>query len=272
MKLSILTATYNRAKFLERIYKSILKNMETSNIEAEWVIIDDGSKDNTKEVVEKFILENKIEIKYLYQKNSGKMAAINRGMKEVKGELLIDCDSDDFFAEDAFKIIEQNSLKLLENERLYALCFLKQDFLGNISGKKFSTNHMKSTMFDLYFKQDVQGEKILVFNTKVRRNFKHELENNEKFVTEARMYHKMDDKYNILCINEVIEIGEYREEGYTKNIINTFKENPIGYYKYFKEILQKDLKGVCIRKKIYIMKNYVLFLFLDISIKFKKIY
>ena len=162
MKLSILTATYNRTDYLEKLYKSILKNIDTSNIEVEWVIIDDGSKDNTKEVVEKFVLENKIRIKYLHQKNSGKMAAINRGMEEVTGELLVDCDSDDFFAEDAFKVIEQNSLKLLENERLYALCFLKQDLLGNISGKRFSINYMESTMFDLYFKQDVQGEKILV--------------------------------------------------------------------------------------------------------------
>ena len=272
MKLSILTATYNRAKFLGDLYKSILKNIETSNIEVEWVIVDDGSKDNTKEVVEKFVLENKIKIKYLHQENSGKMVAINRGMKEATGELIVDCDSDDFFAINAFKVIEQNSLKLLENEQLYALCFLKQDLLGNVSGKRFPINYMESTMFDLYFKQDIQGEKILVFNTKIRKKFKHELEENEKFVTEARMYHKMDEKYNILCINEVIEIGEYREDGYTKNIINTFKENPIGYYKYFKEIMQKDLRGVCIRKKIYILKNYVWFLFLGISIKFKKIY
>ena len=272
MKLSVLTATYNRANFLEKLYKSILKNIETSNIEVEWVIVDDGSKDNTKEVVEKFVLENKIKIKYLHQENSGKMVAINRGMKEATGELIVDCDSDDFFAINAFKVIEQNSLKLLENEQLYALCFLKQDLLGNVSGKRFPINYMESTMFDLYFKQDIQGEKILVFNTKIRKKFKHELEENEKFVTEARMYHKMDEKYNILCINEVIEIGEYREDGYTKNIINTFKENPIGYYKYFKEIMQKDLRGVCIRKKIYILKNYVWFLFLGISIKFKKIY
>lgn len=270
MKLSILTATYNRAKYLPKLYKSILDNIETSNLKVEWIIINDGSTDNTEEVIEKFVLENRIEIKNLFEKNSGKMVAINRGMKEVTGELVVDCDSDDFFANNAFKVIKQNSLKLLENERLYALCFLKQDFSGNISGKKFDKNYMESTMFNLYFKQDVQGEKILVFNTKIRKIFKHELEKNEKFVTEARMYHKMDEKYNILCINEVIEIGEYREDGYTKNIINTFKENPIGYYKYFKEILQKDLKRVCIRKKIYIMKNYVLFLFLDISIKLKK--
>ena len=269
MKLSILTATYNRVKYLSNLYKSILDNTETSNLKAEWIIINDGSTDNTEEVIEKFVLENRIEIKYIFQENSGKMAAINRGMEEVTGELVVDCDSDDFFANNAFKVIEKNALKLLEDERIYALCFLKQDFFGNVSGKKFSTNYMESTMFDLYFKQDIQGEKILVFNANIRKKFKHELEKNEKFVTEARMYHKMDDNYKILCINEVIEVGDYQDDGYTKNIVETFRKNPNGYYKYFKEILKKREKGVSFKKKIYVAKHVVLFFILKMEKSFR---
>lgn len=269
MKLSILTATYNRVKYLSNMYKSILDNTETSNLKAEWIIINDGSTDNTEEVIEKFVLENRIEIKYIFQENSGKMAAINRGMEEVTGELVVDCDSDDFFANNAFKVIEKNALKLLEDERIYALCFLKQDFFGNVSGKKFSTNYMESTMFDLYFKQDIQGEKILVFNANIRKKFKHELEKNEKFVTEARMYHKMDDNYKILCINEVIEVGDYQDDGYTKNIVETFRKNPNGYYKYFKEILKKREKGVSFKKKIYVAKHVVLFFILKMEKNFR---
>ena len=111
-------------------------------------------------------------------------------------------------------------------------------------------------MFDLYFKDEVDGEKILVFNSRIRKEFKHELEEGEKFVTEARMYHKMDEKYKILCINWAVEAGEYLDDGYTKNISKTFKSSPKGYYKYFKEILQKDLKGVSRRKRFYIRRNY----------------
>ena len=286
--LSILTATFNRANCLEKLYKSIvrnqksivqnieksqkstaqnrenseksiLRNREKSKLEAEWIIIDDGSTDKTKTIVKQFIAEKKIKIKYVYQQNSGKMAAINKAVEFATGELIVDCDSDDFFSENAFKIIKQNASKLLENPQLYALCFLKQDFLGNISGKKFPSDNMKSTMFDLYFKQDIEGEKILVFNARVRKKFRHELEKNENFITEARMYHKMDEKYKILCINEVLEIGDYKEDGYTKNISKTFKTSPNGYYKYFKEILQKDLKGVLFKKKIYVLKHFVLF-------------
>ena len=114
-------------------------------------------------------------------------------------------------------------------------------------------------MFDLYFKKEIGGEKILVFDSNIRKKFKHELEGKEKFVTEARMYHKMDKDYKILCINEIVEIGEYVEDGYTNNISKTFDNSPKGYYKYFKEILNKGLKGVTIKKKIYVIKHLLLF-------------
>ena len=114
MKLSILTATYNREKYLKRLYESIINN-QNYGLEAEWIIIDDGSIDRTKSLVEDFILENKLDIKYIYQKNSGKMSAINLGANMATGELLIDCDSDDFFSDNAFEIIYRNSDKLLSN-------------------------------------------------------------------------------------------------------------------------------------------------------------
>lgn len=72
MKLSIITATYNRANYLTKLYESIKSNLKYK-LNCEWIIIDDGSTDNTKEKVSKFIEENKIPIKYCYQKNTGKM-------------------------------------------------------------------------------------------------------------------------------------------------------------------------------------------------------
>ena len=186
------------------------------------------------------------------------MDAINNGMNQVNGCLVIDCDSDDYFTDNAFHTIEQNLDNLIHDKKLYALCFLKQDSKNNISGKKFKKNYLKTTMFDLYFKDDIQGEKILVFNTKIRKQFKHELEKDERFITEARMYHKMDKKYKILCINEVLQIGDYEESGYTKNIQKTFKEAPKGYYKYFREILGRTLIKASM-KKIYVLKHLIWF-------------
>ena len=261
MKLSILTATYNRSNYLPKLYESIKENLKY-NITPEWIIVDDGSTDNTKNIVQSFIDENKVIIKYLYQKNNGKMSAINEAVKMATGDLIVDCDSDDCFTNNSFEIIEKNVKKLLQNKELYGLVFLKSEENGKISGKEFSQKEHITSMFDLYFKEDIGGEKIIVYNSKIRKQYSHQLEHNEKFITEARMYHKMDEKYKLLAINEVIEQGSYIEDGYTKNINKTFKESPYGYYMYFKELLQKDMRGVIFSKRLYAIKHYILFSYL----------
>ena len=144
-----------------------------------------------------------------------------------------------------------------DEKNIYGLCFLKQDNNGNNMGKLFKKE--KTTMFDLYFKEGEDGEKAIVFYCDIRKKYKHELEKDEKFVTEARMYHKMDKNYQIICINKPIMICEYQQEGYTKNLTKEFKQNPFGYYEYFKEILQMDFKRVSFAKRLYVIKHYILF-------------
>ncbi len=168
MKLSILTATYNRANFLPKLYSSIKENLKY-NLNCEWIIIDDGSNDDTKAKVQNFMDENIIQIKYCYQKNSGKMSAINEAVKFASGDLIVDCDSDDYFVPDAFEKIRKYANKLLKNENLYGIIFLKSEVDGELSGKPFNSNEQETTMFDLYFKQDIKGEKIIVFNAKTQR-------------------------------------------------------------------------------------------------------
>ena len=257
MKISILTPTYNRASLLPRLYESIVNNLN-EEIDAEWLIMDDGSTDETKIVVGNFIKENKVEIKYFSQENQGKMQAINNLITNANGDLIIECDSDDYLAQDAFQIIKtayEENEKDMQNA--YGLCFLKYDQNGKNMGKEFPQKC--TTMFDLYFKLGEDGEKALVFNSEIRKKYKYELENGERFITEARMFHKMDEKYNIICINKPIMICEYQNEGYTRNINKQFTENPYGYFNYFKEILQKDMKGVTFQKRLYVIKHYILF-------------
>ena len=95
LKISILTATYNREKLLPKLYQSLVQNSETyANFE--WLIMDDGSTDGTNELVTKWTAEKKIDIHYYYQENAGKMAAINNLAKYVTGDIWIEMDSDDF--------------------------------------------------------------------------------------------------------------------------------------------------------------------------------
>ena len=262
MKISVLTPSYNRASLLDKLYNSLVKNSKYG-INIEWLIMDDGSVDDTKEVVEKF-KGNKdsdnLEIKYYFQENQGKMTGINNLVEKATGDLIVDCDSDDYFTHDAFKEIEK-AYKEHEQEiksgKYYGICFLKNDQNGNNMGNDFKNK--ETTMFDLYFKEGETGEKAIVFLSNIRKQYKHELEYGEKFVTEARMYHKMDEKYKMICVNKPIMICEYQEDGYTKNLRKQFIENKYGYFEYFKEIMKKDMKGVTFNKRLYTIKHYMLF-------------
>ena len=260
MKISVLTATYNRAKLLDKLYASLLINSNSCpNIELEWLIMDDGSTDNTKTICENYMLEKLINVKYFYQENQGKMCAINNLVEKATGDLIIECDSDDYFTKDAFRIITDSLIKCEDMRNIYGLVFLKYDQNGNNMGNNFLKNEFHSTMFDLYFKEKITGEKAIVFNAKIRKKFKYELEQNEKFVTEARMQHKMDLQYEVVCFNKPIMICEYKKDGYTKNINKQFTKSPYGYYEYFKEIFNQDMRGVTFKKRMYVYKHYILF-------------
>ena len=261
MKISVLTPTYNRGELLERLYESLEKN-SIYGVEIEWSIMNDGSTDKTKEIVQKFQEKNvpNLEIKYFEQDNQGKMVAINNLVEHVTGEYMIDCDSDDYFADNAFKYMKQKIEESKQEKNIYGLCFLKFDIKGVNLGKVFTKK--RSTLFDLHFKENDQGERAILFISSIRKKYKHKLENGEKFVTEARMYYEMDKENELLCFNLPIMICEYQEKGYTKNIVKQFKKYPYGYYKYFSEILERNMHGVLLSKRLYAIKHYILFSYL----------
>lgn len=274
MKLSIITPTYNRANMLLNLYNSILKNLEQNtiqqNMQVQWIIMDDGSTDNTAELINQLIDEKKLEIQYYKQENNGKMSAINHVLPYADGDLIVECDSDDIFSDNAFQDIGQAYHETKERKGLYGLCFFKYDVKGNNIGNAFQKE--ETTMFDLYFKEGETGEKAIVFFADIRKQYQYKIENNEKFSTEARMYHEMDLKYKMKCYNKPIMICDYKADGYTKNIKTIFKENPYGHFAYFKEILENhDMTGVPFKKRLYIIKHYILFSYLTRQYQVKNI-
>ena len=258
MKLSVLTPTYNRADTLEKLYTSLVLN-SYSNLDFEWIIMDDGSTDKTSMLVNGFINQKIIDIKYFKQENKGKMSAMNELVKYATGDVMITCDSDDYFTPDAFDEIRRNMHLLEENDDTYALAFLIQDSKGNISGNKFEEDYHKGSMFDFYYREKKTGELTLLFKSSIRKEYVHKLENGEKFITEARLYHEIDEKYHVIGINKPIMVREYQDDGYSKNIRKVMNENPVGYYHFFKEILERDLSGVTFAKLMYTYKHYILF-------------
>lgn len=256
MKISVVTPTYNRAHTLTNLYKSLLKNRKYSNFE--WLIMDDGSTDDTEKLIKKWIKEYKIDIKYFKQKNKGKMEALNNLISKAKGELLIEVDSDDYLTDDAFKIILEEYKDIKDNDRVYALAFNRKTKDNKIIGNQKKEGIYR--LFDMYFKMKASGDSPLVFKTKIRKKYKYKLENNERFSTEGRMYHEIDLNYDGLkWISKPIVICEYLDDGYSKNINNIFKSNPYGYYAYYKEMFDHDFKGMPFKSRLHILKHYILF-------------
>ena len=104
MYITILTPTYNRGENLKKLYKSLLKQKDNR---FEWLIVDDGSTDGTKKIIDEFLMDSKINIKYLYKKNGGKHTALNLGIKEINTDLIFIVDSDDYLNDNAIQSINE---------------------------------------------------------------------------------------------------------------------------------------------------------------------
>src|SRR5229473_1606416 len=88
---TVFTPTFNRSQTLSRVYEGL--RLQTFR-DFEWLIVDDGSTDGTKELVEKWQTESAFLIRYIYQENQGKPAAFNHGVQEARGELFVTLDPD----------------------------------------------------------------------------------------------------------------------------------------------------------------------------------
>ncbi len=139
---SVLTPTYNRERKLHRVYESIKKQTLQkidNNYIFEWIVIDDGSSDDTKELVEKWQKEVDWNIIYKYQKNQGKWKALQEGIKIAKGELTLIADSDDEFLPETFEIFYDiwSNFSKEEKEKCSGIGVLCQDQHGNRIGCDF---------------------------------------------------------------------------------------------------------------------------------------
>ncbi len=258
MKISILTPTYNRAYILKNLYNSLIINSKTNN-NFEWLIMDDGSTDNTESLINSWIDENKIDIKYYKKENQGKMSALNDLLQYITGDIVLEVDSDDYITDNALEIIRKDYELLDKSKNVYGIIYPRK-LIG--SSKKIPNEYKDKiySLFDIHFKLDLDFDMSITFYADIRKKYKHELENGEKFVTEARMYHKMDKNYSGLLIKtDEIIVCEYQNDGYTKNIVKTFINSPYGYYSYFRELLSFNMNGVILKKRLYILKHYILF-------------
>lgn len=223
--LTVFTPSYNRAYTLHKCYESLLR--QTSK-DFTWLIIDDGSSDNTKELVDSWINENKIEINYIYQENQGMHGAHNTAYKNIKTELNVCIDSDDYMPDDAVeKIISfWNKNKRSDLAGIMALDAYTD---GKVIGDKFPNELKESTYFDIYNKYGLKGDKKLIYRSELTTQYPYPIFEGEKYVSLAYKYAKLDSKYKLALMNEVVCNVEYMEDGSSLNMLKQYRRNPKGF-------------------------------------------
>lgn len=244
-KITVFTPTFNRAYCLHQVYESLIRQ---TNKDFRWLIIDDGSSDNTKSLVQNWIDENKIQIEYIYQKNLGMHGAYSAAYATIKTELNVCIDSDDYLTDNAIEKIIQ-FWELHRNDNYAGIVGLDMLKNGTILGKEMPQGIVSSTLEDLYYKYKISGDKKLVYRTEIVKKYpKYPIFKNESFVPLGSLYIQIDKDYELLCMNHVLCIVEYLDDGSTRNIFKQYAKHPRGF-RYSREVEIKYSKYFKVRFK-----------------------
>lgn len=224
--LTVFTPAYNRAHTLPRTYGGMKQQKNTDFI---WLIVDDGSSDNTAELVRQWQAEeNGFEIQYIYKENGGMHTAHNTAYAHIDTELNTCVDSDDALAPDAVQSIFDAWQQVMDKG--YAgLLALDAEFSGKRIGKGFPEGLTETTLGG-YYRSGGTGDKKLILRTDVVRQYPpYPTFEGERFVALGSLYTMIDRDYKLSVLNKVVCLVEYMSDGSTRNMLRQYFRNPNGF-------------------------------------------
>jgi Glycosyltransferases involved in cell wall biogenesis len=241
--LTIFTPTYNRAYCLSQCYESLVRQTMKDFI---WLIIDDGSADNTSSLVAEWKeRDNGFEIQYLYKENGGIHTAHNKAYQNISTELNMCVDSDDYLTDDAVETV----LKFWKengSEEYCGIIALDMFSNGSIIGKLLPD--LKAIHLVDYYHKGGKGDKKLIYRTDIMKHYpEYPVFEGENFIASGLKYFYVDQEYKLLLLNKPICIVEYRSDGYTMNLYKKMRYNPKGfaYYKWVQLRYEKYFMYQC---------------------------
>ena len=226
IKLTVFTPTYNRAHTLPRTYESLVKQDCKEFI---WLIVDDGSTDQTEELVRKWQAEKTgFEIRYIYKPNGGMHTAHNTAYENIDTELNVCIDSDDSMAEGAVSAI-LNKWKQVKHKGYAGLIGLDANFSGEIIGKGFPKG-MRETTLAGYYAAGGTGDKKLVYRTDIIKKYPpYPVFPGEKYVALAYKYRLIDQDYKLAVIDQILCNVEYQIDGSSGTMWKQYVKYPKGF-------------------------------------------
>ena len=231
-KITVFTPTYNRGSKLPVLYKSLVDQSCQDFI---WLIVDDGSTDETETIVNKWLSDGEIEIEYIKQENKGKSFAHNVGVENTFTELFVCVDSDDYLDKFAIECV----LKHWETRIDGDIGILAKRSV-TCQKKELDNQSIHTTLRDASKKYGIYGDTMLVYKTNIIQKYKFPSFKNEKFVPENYLYDLLDRDGTLYYLNKVLYYGSYCDDGYTRNMAKTIKHNSTGYLAYITQRISLD--------------------------------
>ncbi|MGB3452724.1 MAG: glycosyltransferase family 2 protein [Moheibacter sp.] len=225
--LTVFTPTFNRANLLPRLYESLCR--QTSN-DFLWLLIDDGSTDGTKELVEKWKNKNLVEIHYVYKENGGMHTAHNTAYSMIKTELNVCIDSDDWMPDDAVENILKKWNSVVDKTKIAGIIGLDADKDGRLIGTANPSDLKFGNLADLYQKHKVKGDKKLIIRTIIVKKYPPYPEYpGEKLVPLGTLYLMIGRNYDFIYSNEIYCIVDYQPDGSSNTIFRQYRQSPKGF-------------------------------------------
>lgn len=237
MKITVFTPTYNRAYIIENLYRSLQRQ---SFRDFEWLIVDDGSSDNTEEVISRWQQEgNDFPIRYYKKENGGKCRAINYGVDLAEGELFFNVDSDDYLTDDALEKVALWESELPRDGRFCGV-------VGNLGTSPTETPntpwpeaYRDASLLERYEEASdhpIDGERAWVFYTEFQKKYKYPEFEGENFITPAVTWNRMaHDGYLVRIYDDIIWVYEYQPDGLTASGGKRFIARPQGHGLWLRE-------------------------------------
>ena len=256
MKLSICIPTYNRSYYLMRLLNNIYEQYSET---VEVVVVNDGSTDNTNNVVESFY--DKINVSLHNQVNLGRATALKKAINSSSCEFTLLMDDEDLFVKGGLNLILE-SLELLssnknQNQNLSGIVFLTQDIHNSIIGSQFPYSPMISNLVKINADFKVRGDKKQVIRTDLLKEVMYDNPLNERRVPTYVLWSRIAKFNNTLFLNKIVVQKDYLEDGMTNNISVLRKQSCDSSRMFYKEIAELSTK--IYKSKLYRLKHVILF-------------
>lgn len=280
--ITVLTPTYNRASLLPRLYDSLCRQ---TFIDFEWIVIDDGSIDNTQDLFRTSLTrnlylkeeksdgcndnhfaegdhrtialnfkDNSFHVRYFKKQNEGKHTAVNLGVRQAQGELVFIADSDDMLPPDSLQIVAKEWEKVKDTQTIGGIAGLDINAKdGTVIGSGLPYDFIDCNAIDIRYKYHVKGDLKEVFRTFVLKEYPFPEIVGERFCPEQLDWFRIAQKYNLHYINKPIYIAEYLAVGISAGITKVRMQSPIASMMTYAEMLAYEIP---LKKKVKAAINY----------------